>query len=78
MEYLVAALALLLAAGYGVLIAVNVKKGHDWALQTAQAISLLDPHPASFELRARTMETAPEAPEPREVTQPETIDRLAA
>ena len=78
MEYLVAALALLLAAGYGVLIAVNIEKGKDWALETAQAISMLDPHPATFELRARMMETAPEASEPQEAAQPETIERLAA
>lgn len=78
MEYLVAALALLLAAGYGVLVAVNIEKGKEWALETAQAISLLDPHPATFEVRAKAMETAPEVVEPEEVAEPESIDRLAA
>ena len=78
MEYLVAALALLLAAGYGVLVAVNIEKGKEWALETAQAISLLDPNPASFELRAKAMETAPDVVEPEEAAEPESIDRLAA
>ena len=78
MEYLVAALALLLAAGYGVLVAVNIEKGKEWALETAQAISLLDPHPATFELRAKALETAPEVAQPEEAAEPESIDRLAA
>ena len=78
MEYLVAALALLLAVGYGVLIAVNIEKGRKWALETAQAISMLDPHHANFELRARVMESESAAPELEEAPLPEVIDRLAA
>ena len=88
MEYLVAALALLLAVSYGVLIAVNIEKGKSWALETAQAISMLDPHHANFELRARVMGATPDAPPsesvatetdaPEDVPQPEEIDRQAA
>ena len=78
MEYLVAALALLLAVRYAVLIAVNISKGRGWALETAQALSMLDPNQANFELRARALEAAAEAPEPEEAPAPEVIDRLAA
>ena len=56
MEYLVAALILLFAVGYAVLIAVNVEKGKSWALEMAQAISMLDPQTMHFELRARALE----------------------
>ncbi len=78
MEYLVAALALLLAVGYAVLLAVNIEKGKGWAVETARAISMLDPQHPSFELRARALETEPEAPEPESAPEPEVIDRLAA
>ena len=78
MEYLVAALALLLAVGYAVLIAVNIRKGRGWALETAQALSMLDPNQTNFELRARALEAATEVPKPEEAPAPEVIERLAA
>lgn len=78
MEYLVAALILLFAVGYGVLIAVNVEKGKRWALEIAQAISMLDPHTMSFELRARTLESEPVVPKPVAKPVAEVPDRLAA
>ncbi len=78
MEYIVAALAMLLAVGYAVFIAVNVEKGKSWALDIAQAISMLDPQTVNYELRARAMETEPEAPEPQTDPLPEATDRLAA
>ena len=78
MEYIVAALAMLLAVGYAVLIAVNIEKGKGWAMEIARAISMLDPQSGNFELRARAMETEPEAPLPELVEMPEATDRLAA
>ena len=78
MEYLVAALALLLAVAYGVLIAVGIEKGKSWAVETARAISMLDPQHTSLEFRVRALETEPRAPEPDTAPEPETIDRLAA
>ena len=78
MEYLVAALALLLAVGYAVLIAVNIGKGKGWALETAQALSMLDPNQTNFELRARALEALAETPEPEEAPTPEVIEQLAA
>lgn len=78
MEYLVAAIAILLAVGYAVLIAVNIEKGRSWALEIASAISLLDPQTVSWELRAKALETTPEAPEPDAAPLQELPDRLAA
>ncbi len=78
MEYLVAALALLFAVGYAVLIAVNIEKGKDWALEIARAISMLDPQSVSYELRARRLAAEPDEPEPEAARQPEAPDRLAA
>ena len=78
MEYLVAALALLLATGYGVLVAVNIEKGKSWALEIARAISMLDPQSVSYELHARNTEQAPEAPAPIPAAEAEVPDRLAA
>lgn len=78
MEYLVAALALLFATGYAVLIAVNIEKGKSWAMEIARAISMLDPQSGNFETRVRAMEEAPLAPEPESAPLPEVPDRLAA
>jgi len=78
MEYLVAALVLLVAVGYAVVIAVNVEKGKPWALEIAQAVSMLDPASASHHLRERALigDREPEKPAERAL-EPET-DRLAA
>jgi hypothetical protein len=78
MEYLVAALALLFAVGYAVLIAVNIEKGKSWALEIARAVSMLDPQTMNFELRSRAMEAESEAPVPEVEPLPEAADRLAA
>ena len=78
MEYLVAALGLLIAVGYAVLIAVNIEKGKGWALETARAISMLDPQSGTFEYRARALEAEPRAPESEPEPQPEIPERLAA
>ena len=78
MEYLVAALALLLATGYGVLVAVNIEKGKSWALETARAISMLDPHSVTYELQARSADQAPVTPEPEPQAEVEVPERLAA
>ena len=77
MEYLVAALVLLLTVSYAVVIAVNIEKGKDWALEIARAISMLDPHSVSYELRYRSQEAPSSEPEP-EPTREATVDRLAA
>ena len=56
MEYLVGALVLAFMTAYVVLIAVGIAQGKRWALETAQAISMLDHNASSFELRSRAME----------------------
>ncbi|MEM8768067.1 MAG: hypothetical protein AAGE43_11510 [Pseudomonadota bacterium] len=77
MEYLVAALVLLLAVSYAVFIAVNIEKGKGWALDIARAISMLDAQSASHDLRYRAMEAASSRPEPEPPSEP-VVDRLAA
>ena len=78
MEYLVAALALLLATAYGVLVAVNIEKGKSWALEIARAISMLDPQSVSYEFHARNPEKAKKTPLPVPAAEVEVPDRLAA
>jgi hypothetical protein len=79
MEYLVAALVLLLTVGYAVFVAISVEKGKGWAKETARAISMLDPHSANFEVRSRAMEPVSEIVEqPSQQELPAQPDRLAA
>lgn len=73
MEYLVAILALLAAGGYAVFIAVNIEKGKSWALETARAISAMDPNALDFPMTQRNAEVVDETPV--ECVEPE---RLAA
>ncbi len=66
MEYLVAGLALLIAAGYAAFIAVNIEKGKPWAIDIAKAVSMLDPGSIDHHLRQelqreRPVETPKEA-----------------
>ena len=61
MEYLVGALVLAFMTAYVVFIAVGIAKGKRWALETAQAISMLDHNASSFELRSRAMEPVSQA-----------------
>ena len=73
MEYLVAVLTIALTVGYAIFIAVNIERGKTWAVEIANAISMLDPQSADHHLRyqarsGETQEATPEAP----------IDRLAA
>ncbi len=65
MEYLVGTLVLLFTVSYAVFIAVSIEKGRTWALETARAISMLDPASSGFELRSRAMEpvTGPDEPD---------------
>jgi hypothetical protein len=81
MEYLVAALVLLLTVSYAVFIAVSIEKGKSWAVETARAISMLDPATACFELRDRLREPVQESVEAAvepEAEAPGARDRLAA
>ena len=79
MEYLVAALILLVTVGYAVFIAVNIEKGKSWAVEIARAISMLDPQTMNRHLRYPVVEPpsgkAVLESELVEATQP---DRLAA
>jgi len=79
MEYLVAALVLLFTVSYAVFIAVSIEKGKSWAVETARAISMLDPATARFELRERAGEPVEESVAEAAVPeQPRAPDRLAA
>lgn len=78
MEYLVAALVLLVTVGYAVVIAVNIEKGKSWALEIARAISMLDPQSASHHLRERALETEPTPTPSPDRADPVESDRLAA
>lgn len=79
MEYVVAALVLLFAIGYAVVIAVNIEKGKSWAIEIARAISMLDPESVSYHLRQGAWHDreVPPAPTPDGAPRPE-LDRLAA
>ena len=74
MEYVVAALVLLLAVCYAVFIAVNIQRGKAWALDMARAAALLGTFSASHHLYDPGMETPPVS---EEAVEPEQ-DRLAA
>ena len=78
MEYLVGALVLLFTVAYAVFIAVSIEKGRSWALETARAISMLDPVSSGFELRCRAMEPVTGPDEPESAPVPEEPQRLAA
>lgn len=78
MEYLVAALVLVLTVSYAVVIAVNIEKGKSWALEIARTASMLDPESANHFLRERAAERerAPGPTPEREMALES--DRLAA
>lgn len=77
MEYIVAAFVVLLTVIYAVVIAVNVEKGREWALEIARAVAMLDPQSINCELRTRAMESPVVDAAPKAQPEPET-DRLAA
>ena len=78
MEYVVVALAGLIAVSYAVFIGVSIERGKPWAREMARAISLLDFHTVDYHLREQIREADPPEgpdPEPEEQT---SADRLAA
>jgi hypothetical protein len=78
MEYLVAALLSLFAIGYAAVIAINIEKGRPWALEIAEAISMLDPQSAHQRLRGSLRDgTIPPPTTPEAAPRPE-LERLAA
>jgi len=62
MEYLVAFLALMTTVIFAVVIALNIEKGKSWALEIAQAVSVLDPYSPDFVLQNRETFASPAAP----------------
>lgn len=73
MEYLVASLTLLAAVGYAVFIALNIEKGKPWAVETAWAISMMDPNALD-----RPIDAVPEARAEETDIETEIPERLAA
>jgi hypothetical protein len=78
MEYLFAALVLLGTVTYAVVIAINIGKGKSWALEIAQAVSMLDPESAHLQLRERTLEGDRPPPPEGAAQSADEPERLAA